>query len=72
MYGAPYGGKRIDVNGDYEPANCKWISITEQYNNRTDSHFITAFGKTQTIKQWSEETGIKYGNVNFSVFNNQL
>lgn len=55
--------ERIDVNGDYEPANCKWIPITEQYNNRTDSHFITAFGKTQTVKQWSEETGIKYDTI---------
>lgn len=55
--------ERIDVDGDYTPKNCKWISAREQYLNRTDSHLLTAFGKTQTIKEWSEESGIKYDTI---------
>ena len=55
--------ERIDVNGNYEPSNCKWITKKQQYLNRTDSHRITAFGKTQTIKEWSDETGIKYDTI---------
>lgn len=55
--------ERVDVNGNYEPSNCKWITKRQQYLNRTDSHRITAFGKTQTIKEWSDETGIKYDTI---------
>lgn len=55
--------ERIDVNGDYSPANCKWITKKQQYLNRTDSHLLTAFGKTQTIKEWADESGIKYDTI---------
>ena len=26
--------ERIDVNGNYEPSNCKWIPMNEQYKNK--------------------------------------
>lgn len=55
--------ERINVGGDYTPKNCKWITAREQYLNRTDSHVLTAFGKTQTIKEWSDESGIKYDTI---------
>lgn len=55
--------ERIDVNGNYCPENCCWIPRKEQCLNRTDSHKITAFGKTQTIKEWSDETGLKYDTI---------
>lgn len=55
--------ERLDVNKNYEPDNCEWIPIEKQYLNRTDSHFLTAFGKTQTIKEWADETGLKYDTI---------
>lgn len=54
---------RIDVNGDYSPENCRWITMKKQNNNKRVNHLITYKGKTQTMKQWSEELNIKYSTL---------
>ena len=54
---------RINVNGDYEPSNCRWISIKEQERNRRDTHYISYNGTAKSIAEWSEITGINYGTL---------
>ena len=49
---------RIDSNKDYCPSNCRWVSYKIQSNNTSRNHYVTANGKTLTISQWSDETGI--------------
>ena len=49
---------RIEVNGNYEPSNCRWSTQKEQCNNTRRNRRITLNGKTMTLKQWEEETGI--------------
>ena len=43
---------RIDVNGNYEPGNCRWITTQEQSYNKTNSVFHTWNGETLTTMQW--------------------
>ena len=50
---------RIDVNNDYCPENCRWVTIKIQENNRRNNHILTYNGETKTLSQWSEITGIR-------------
>lgn len=52
---------RINVNGNYEPSNCRWATVKEQnFNKQKPTITITFKGKTLTEKEWAEEIGISY------------
>jgi len=44
--------ERKDVNGNYEPGNCKWATEQEQRNNQRRSRRITISGQTKTASEW--------------------
>lgn len=56
---------RIDVNGNYEPSNCRWIPMKEQHSNKRNNHFVIVDGEKMTLAQCSEKYGIPKSTVRY-------
>lgn len=48
---------RIDVNGNYEPSNCRWASSREQNENRRDTVFLEIEGKRYKRAELARQSG---------------
>lgn len=59
---------RLNVDGDYEPSNCRWISIQEQQLNKRNNQFITYKGETKTVTEWSREKEISLSTLRHRLF----
>lgn len=51
---------RINSNGNYEPSNCRWITISQQQNNKLNNHIVTYKESTHTLAEWSNILSIDY------------
>lgn len=49
---------RIKVDGNYTPDNCRWVDMKTQDNNRRNTVYIEHNGKSCTISEWADITGI--------------
>jgi len=61
--------ERKDTDGDYDPDNCVWATMKDQNNNKSNCVLITAFGKTQNLKQWEIETGLNSDTIKYRLNN---
>jgi len=58
---------RIDVNGNYEKDNCRWLSTQGQSNNRRDTVWVEIDGASMSIAQASELLGVPYERARWAV-----
>lgn len=49
---------RININQNYCPDNCRWITNKEQQRNKRNTIYLTYKNETKPLMEWSEIVGI--------------
>lgn len=59
---------RINVNGNYEPENCRWVSMTEQSLNKRDTLWVIYKGERVQLRVICDRLGVSYDTVHNRIY----
>ena len=59
---------RINVDGDYCPENCRWISLEEQQRNKRNNILYEINNEKKTLLEWAREYNIKETTINNRIY----
>lgn len=62
---------RIEVNGNYEPTNCRWATQITQVRNSRHNHLLTANGITRCLSEWAEVCGVGAPTIRYRLCHGQ-
>lgn len=54
---------RINNDGDYEPANCRWVSKAVQNGNSRKNVFVEIDGVRLHLCEWARRLGVNPSNI---------
>ena len=58
---------RKDNNKGYCPENCRWVPMSVQNRNKSQTRKINIGGRTMCLKDWCKELGLNYDMVSMRI-----